>query len=456
MKKKKDRMRFAVAMFVCMVSIMSAYAADKTVTMKVGETQTLRLPSNITSLALRGAQWMSTRPNEVQVVSQTTYSAIIKVLKAVPSTTTCLINCRYYYLVNNGGYTYQLTDSYDFKVETEAVQPTKISLSSSVSLKVGKSKYLTATVTPSDAETELTWSSSNYATINVFQNGRILAQKEGSSTITVKTSNGLSASCTVTATNPVTDVTSIKVTPATYNIETGEKYFLTATVQPTNATDKTVTWSSDTPTVVNVDQNGKITGIEEGTATITATTSNGLKSTCTVSCKSAIPTIIITDKENLTTIPEKANVHYERTLYKGWNSMCVPFALDQSMFELEECKIAIYKEMETIGDKKYLAFEFVDKVDAGVPCIVYAPSELICNFDLDAIPLVKIPDNSTPLKGSFIKTEINKGCYKLNADGTSFAQTKTDAAISFPFRGYIKIDKSDKSVTKCLSIQVIE
>lgn len=92
MKKKKDKMRFAIAMFVCMVSIMSAYAADKTVTMKVGETQTLRLPSNITSLALRGAQWMSTRPNEVQVVSQTTYSATIKVLKAVPSTTTCLIN----------------------------------------------------------------------------------------------------------------------------------------------------------------------------------------------------------------------------------------------------------------------------------------------------------------------------------------------------------------------------
>ncbi|WP_205125397.1 hypothetical protein, partial [Bacteroides salyersiae] len=85
---------------VLVLSTTSISAANKTVTMQVGETMTLRLPSNITSLALRGVQWVSTRPNEIQVVSQTTYSATIKVLKAVPSTTTCLVNCRYYYLVN--------------------------------------------------------------------------------------------------------------------------------------------------------------------------------------------------------------------------------------------------------------------------------------------------------------------------------------------------------------------
>lgn len=174
---------------VLVLSTTSISAANKTVTMQVGETMTLRLPSNITSLALRGVQWVSTRPNEIQVVSQTTYSATIKVLKAVPSTTTCLVNCRYYYLVNNGGYIYQLTGSYDFKVETMSNEPTSVSLPLSVTLNIGESKSLTAILTPHDAQTELTWASSNYATINVFQNGRILAQKEGTSIITVRTSN---------------------------------------------------------------------------------------------------------------------------------------------------------------------------------------------------------------------------------------------------------------------------
>lgn len=445
-----------LALVMGISSFISTYAADKIVTTKVGETQTLRLPSYITSKAIKGSQWMSTRPDEVTVISQTAYSATVKVKKAVPTTTTCLIHCQYYYYEAVGSFTYMRTGIYDFKVETEVVKPINVSLPSFVSLNIGEDKYLKASLIPSDAITELAWSSSNYAIINVFQNGRILALKEGSSIITVRTSNGLSAICTVTATKPNVAVTSIKITPEKFNIGIGEGYFLEATVRPENATNKTVTWSSNAPNVVSVDKDGKINGLDEGVAIVTAKTSNGLISTCEVSCKSMIPTIIISDKEDFTAIPEKANVRYERTIYKGWNSICLPFALNLSMFEQEGCKMAVYKDVEIIGDKKYLAFELVDKVDAGVPCLVYASEELICKFNMDAISLVVTPNNSTPLKGSFSKTKINEGCYKLTSEGTSFALTKTNDAISFPFRGYIKIDKSDRNVAKRLSIHVIE
>lgn len=116
------------------------------------------------------------------------------------------------------------TGIYDFKILTESIKPVSISLPSSVTLDVGKSKYLTPIIVPENAETKLEWSSSQYSIINVFQDGWILAQRQGTSVITVKTSNGLYASCIVTAVKPNVDVISIKVSPASYTIDVGERY----------------------------------------------------------------------------------------------------------------------------------------------------------------------------------------------------------------------------------------
>lgn len=58
---------------------------------------------------------------------------------------------------------------------------------------------------------------------------------------------------------------------------------LTATVEPSDATNKKVTWSSSAPGVATVDASGNVTAVAEGTATITATTDDGGKTaTCTV------------------------------------------------------------------------------------------------------------------------------------------------------------------------------
>ena len=89
---------------------------------------------------------------------------------------------------------------------------------------------------------------------------------------------------TAAAATPVTGVT---LDPASLEIEVGDSATLTATVQPTSATNKTVTWSSNNNAIATVN-GGVVTGIAEGTATITVTTVDGsFSDTCTVTVTAA-------------------------------------------------------------------------------------------------------------------------------------------------------------------------
>ena len=80
----------------------------------------------------------------------------------------------------------------------------------------------------------------------------------------------------------VTDV-ELDITQKALNV--GDTFTLTANVKPNNATDKSVTWSSSNTSVAMVDENGVVTAVAEGTATITATASNGVEASCTVTVK---------------------------------------------------------------------------------------------------------------------------------------------------------------------------
>ena len=83
-------------------------------------------------------------------------------------------------------------------------------------------------------------------------------------------------------------VTSVSVSPSSATIEQGETVELTETVLPSNATDKSVTWSSSNTSVATV-SNGTVTGVSPGTATITVTTVDGNKTaTCSITVTAAI------------------------------------------------------------------------------------------------------------------------------------------------------------------------
>ena len=87
-------------------------------------------------------------------------------------------------------------------------------------------------------------------------------------------------------------VSAVAVNPTTAAVKPGATVTLSATVTPEDATDKTITWSSSDEKVATVD-GGKVTGVAEGNATITATTKSGDKTaTCTVTVSEDAPAVI--------------------------------------------------------------------------------------------------------------------------------------------------------------------
>ena len=98
----------------------------------------------------------------------------------------------------------------DFNFVQLQVVPTSVSLNkTALTLDVGKSYTLTKTVSPSNAVTSYTWSSSNTSVATVDKNGKVIAKASGTATITVKTSNGKTATCKVTVNLPAPQITGL-------------------------------------------------------------------------------------------------------------------------------------------------------------------------------------------------------------------------------------------------------
>ena len=147
----------------------------------------------------------------------------------------------------------------------------------SISLKAGETFSLSATVYPNNAtDKSLIWESSNTSVATVSDNGVVKGISLGQTEITVSAidGSGVSAVCQVNVIPTPAD--GIKIDQrGPIQMKAGETYQLTATVMPETATDKSVTWSSDAPGSVTVDENGLLHAHAVGELHITATNSSG-------------------------------------------------------------------------------------------------------------------------------------------------------------------------------------
>ena len=128
-------------------------------------------------------------------------------------------------------------------------------------------------------------SDSSYGTVN--SNGIFTASSynTGTTTVTATASGGKKATCTVKVVNYPVAVTGLSLNYEEKQINVGDAFKLTATVTPSNATDKTVTWESTDPSVATVSYGGAVEGKGAGKTVITATSSSGIVKYCVVNVK---------------------------------------------------------------------------------------------------------------------------------------------------------------------------
>lgn len=232
----------------------------------VSKGDTVRLSIIGTSKKVR---WSSSN-RKIAVVSN---KGVVKGIKKGKATITAKVNGR----------------EYRCKVNVEIPSISK----KSVSLDVGSF----TTLKMKNTKQIVKWGSSNKKIATVNNKGKVKGIKDGKATITAKIGKK-KYNCKVTVKKKVVNVSSVSLNESDVTLHVGESKTLKATVSPSNATNKTVTWSSSNNGIITVDE-GVVRAIAPGTATVTAKVGSK-KSTCKITVS----------KEDITYIGNR-NVDYD-------------------------------------------------------------------------------------------------------------------------------------------------
>lgn len=164
-----------------------------------------------------------------------------------------------------------------------------------ISVRKGTIFWLNAVAGPENAVNKtIVWSSSDESIATVDQTGMVTAVNPGECAIIATSQDtGVSDKCVVTVTEPVTGIY-LNATEA--KLYTGEKFVIIPTVEPIDASDKSVTYVSSDPSVATVDANGVVTGVTGGSAIILVTTvERGLVASMKVTVYEFVTNITIND-----------------------------------------------------------------------------------------------------------------------------------------------------------------
>lgn len=198
------------------------------------------------------------------------------------------------------------------------VKKPSLSLSSKKTIYINHPAALSAQASP---KAKISWSTSDSKIASVNSKGVVTGKKPGTVTITAK-ANGITKKCKVTVKKPTIRLTdNLGTTGKTTSIFQGSSLQLTATAKPAAK----VKWKSSNPKVAKVDGKGKVTGIKEGTVTITASVP-GAKTAWKVRVVKSSYKLNFTSRTMMAgsqatlfvkNLPEYSSVSFSQTEYNG-------------------------------------------------------------------------------------------------------------------------------------------
>jgi len=206
-----------------------------------------------------------------------------------------------------------------------SIPATGITVTSDVTVEVGDRSYLVTSVLPYNAtDKTIRYYSDNSNIASVNSDGRVTGINKGVTVITAQTHNGYRAYCTVTVTNQNYSISATGITvTSNATLQVGGTDYLTASVLPYNASDRSIRYYSGDSNIVSVNSNGMVTGVSKGTTVVTAETHNGYRAYCTV-----------TVNNNSTT--NERNFMYvsgfgESSYYNAFNDESMTFIVDTNL-----------------------------------------------------------------------------------------------------------------------------
>ena len=202
---------------------------------------------------------------------------------------------------NIGNCTITITSEDGNKTDVISVLVTELPVSTvtfdqnSATIEANQSLILSASILPINATTKtLIWNSSNTAIATVDALGKVSGVSSGDVVITATAKSGVSAICSLKVI-PVS-AKNVNLDKTTLAINVGESKVVTATVLPAETQDKTITWTSLSPTIASVSNTGVVMGLSAGTATIKATATSGVNSVCEVTVSNVIASALTLNK----------------------------------------------------------------------------------------------------------------------------------------------------------------
>jgi len=166
-------------------------------------------------------------------------------------------------------------------------------------------------------------------------------------------------------------VTGVTIDSTTITLENGNSRLLAATVEPSDATDKRITWESSDTEVATVSLNGSVKAIGPGTATISVTTNDGMfTDSCTVNVLQAIGISSSTSEQGIRVYPnpftDKISIHFEDM--GNINSLDILSITGQVVMKLDKQKLGagfVELNLEVPGNIFLLRMNSDEKVYTG-------------------------------------------------------------------------------------------